>query len=31
MVGFIYMLLTWIGTKTLHILEERVAISGYTR
>jgi len=31
MVGFIYMLLTWLGTKALHILEERVAISGYTR
>jgi polar amino acid transport system permease protein len=31
MVGFIYMLLTWMGTKALHILEERVAMSGYTR
>jgi polar amino acid transport system permease protein len=31
MVGFIYMLLTWLGTKALHILEERAAISGYTR
>jgi polar amino acid transport system permease protein len=31
LVGFIYMLLTWVGTKALHILEERVAISGYTR
>ncbi len=31
LVGFIYMLLTWMGTKALHILEERVAISGYTR
>jgi polar amino acid transport system permease protein len=31
LVGFIYMLLTWLGTKALHILEERVAISGYTR
>jgi polar amino acid transport system permease protein len=31
MVGIIYMLLTWLGTKALHILEERVAISGYTR
>jgi hypothetical protein len=25
------MLLTWAGTKALHILEERVAMSGYTR
>jgi len=31
MVGFIYLLLTWLGTKALHLLEERVAISGYTR
>ncbi len=31
MVGLIYMLLTWLGTKALHILEERVAMSGYTR
>ncbi len=31
MVGFIYLLLTWLGTKALHVLEERVAISGYTR
>lgn len=31
MVGFIYLLLTWLGTKALHMLEERVAISGYTR
>jgi polar amino acid transport system permease protein len=31
MVGFIYLLLTWLGTRALHVLEERVAISGYTR
>jgi len=31
LVGLIYMLLTWLGTRALHILEERVAISGYTR
>jgi polar amino acid transport system permease protein len=31
MVGFIYLLLTWLGTKALHLLEERVAISGYIR
>ena len=31
LVGLIYMLLTWIGTRLLHMLEERVAISGYTR
>lgn len=31
MVGFIYLLLTWVGTQALRILEERVAISGYTR
>jgi polar amino acid transport system permease protein len=31
LVGLIYMLLTWVGTKALHILEERVAMSGYTR
>jgi polar amino acid transport system permease protein len=31
MVGFIYLLLTWLGTQALRILEERVAISGYTR
>jgi polar amino acid transport system permease protein len=31
LVGLIYMLLTWAGTKALHILEERVAMSGYTR
>ena len=31
MVGLIYLLLTYLGTKALHILEERVAISGYTR
>jgi polar amino acid transport system permease protein len=31
MVGFIYLLLTWLGTKALRLLEERVAISGYTR
>jgi polar amino acid transport system permease protein len=31
LVGLIYMLLTWVGTKALHILEERVAISGYNR
>jgi polar amino acid transport system permease protein len=31
LVGFIYMLLTWLGTKALHMLEERVAMSGYTR
>ncbi len=31
LVGLIYMLLTWMGTKALHILEERVAMSGYTR
>jgi polar amino acid transport system permease protein len=31
MVGCIYLLLTWIGTKALRLLEERVAISGYTR
>ncbi len=31
MVGFIYLLLTWLGTKALHVLEDRVAISGYTR
>jgi polar amino acid transport system permease protein len=31
MVGCIYLLLTWVGTKALHLLEERVAISGYTR
>jgi polar amino acid transport system permease protein len=31
MVGFIYLLLTWLGTKALHLLEERVAISDYTR
>jgi polar amino acid transport system permease protein len=29
MVGFIYMMLTWIGTRALHVLEERVAMSGY--
>ncbi len=31
MVGFIYLLLTYLGTKALHVLEEKVAISGYTR
>jgi polar amino acid transport system permease protein len=31
MVGCIYLLLTWLGTKALRLLEERVAISGYTR
>jgi polar amino acid transport system permease protein len=31
MVGCIYLLLTWLGTKALHLLEERVAIAGYTR
>jgi len=31
LVGLIYMLLTWAGTRALHILEERVAMSGYTR
>jgi polar amino acid transport system permease protein len=31
MVGFIYLLLTWLGTQALRLLEERVAISGYTR
>jgi polar amino acid transport system permease protein len=31
MVGCIYLLLTWLGTKAMHLLEERVAISGYTR
>jgi polar amino acid transport system permease protein len=31
MVGCIYLMLTWLGTKALHLLEERVAISGYTR
>jgi polar amino acid transport system permease protein len=31
LVGLIYMLLTWVGIKALHILEERVAMSGYTR
>jgi len=31
MVGCIYLLLTWLGTKALHLLEERVAIYGYTR
>jgi polar amino acid transport system permease protein len=31
MVGCIYLLLTWLGTRALHLLEERVAISGYTR
>jgi polar amino acid transport system permease protein len=31
LVGLIYMLLTWVGTRALHILEERVAMSGYTR
>jgi polar amino acid transport system permease protein len=31
LVGLIYMLLTWMGTRALHILEERVAMSGYTR
>jgi len=31
MVGFIYLLLTWMGTQALRLLEERVAISGYTR
>ncbi len=31
MVGFIYLLLTWLGTQALRLLEERVAIPGYTR
>lgn len=31
MVGLIYLLLTWLGTQVLRFLEERVAISGYTR
>ena len=31
MVGCIYLLLTWLGTKALRLLEDRVAISGYTR
>jgi polar amino acid transport system permease protein len=31
MVGFIYLLLTWLGTQALRLLEERVSISGYTR
>jgi polar amino acid transport system permease protein len=31
MVGCIYLVLTWLGTKALHLLEERAAISGYTR
>jgi polar amino acid transport system permease protein len=31
MVGFIYLLLTWLGTQALRLLEERVAISGYAR
>lgn len=31
MVGFIYLLLTYLGTRGLRALEERVAISGYTR
>ena len=31
MVGCVYLLLTWLGTRALHLLEERVAISGYTR
>ncbi len=31
MVGFIYLLLTYLGTQALRALEERVAMSGYTR
>jgi polar amino acid transport system permease protein len=31
MVGFIYLLLTYLGTKALRVLEERVAMSGYIR
>lgn len=31
MVGVIYVLLTWLGTKALRLLEDRVAIPGYTR
>lgn len=31
MVGCVYLLLTWLGTRALRLLEERVAISGYTR
>ena len=31
MVGLIYLLLTYMGTKALRVLEERVAMSGYIR
>jgi len=31
MVGFIYLLLTYLGTKALRVLEDRVAMSGYIR
>ena len=31
MVGCVYLLLTWLGTRALRLLEERVAISDYTR
>ena len=31
LVGCVYLLLTWLGTRALRLLEERVAISGYTR
>jgi polar amino acid transport system permease protein len=31
MVGLIYLLLTYLGTKALRVLEERVAMSGYIR
>lgn len=29
LVGFIYLVLTYVGTKALHILQQRTAISGY--
>jgi polar amino acid transport system permease protein len=31
MVGLIYLLLTYLGTRALRVLEERVAMAGYTR
>ncbi len=31
MVGFIYLLLTYLGTQALRALEEKVAMAGYTR
>ncbi len=31
MVGFIYLLLTYLGTKALRVLEDRVAMPGYIR